>query len=584
MFEGANAFSVAIHLRLVDKVSPGLLGLASHFRTAEGSASRLQSRLVSIGKLAGVGMAMSGVGAGILGAFTPALREAQRFQTEAAKFSLYGMGDKANAEATRFAKSMGVIGSSYVDNMRLITEAQGIFRESGKLGLNAQLEGAKIAAPILAKLNFIESSLGPDQRAAAHTQDLAMLRFIEARGGANDPRTFAGIAEWGFKLSKSSGGVVPWSQLQQLAATSGVAGFNLSQDAIAKLEPVVADLTGGRTGSGLRVAFQRLLGTQRGLPVQAIQEFLKLGLWDPSKVQLKSGGGIKSFIGRPGEVLRDRALFATDPVEFYKRDFLPALAKRFGPAILGDSVQARTERAVETSLIFGPGTASAVFSQLDKLAPAIARSIAAQNKTLGIDPAYHAAQNTLGGQKRAAQKAFHDTLELTGEAVLPMATRAMKAILPALQSVNAFATIPRADVRWDHPGARRPRRGSGGGGHHHQPSGDGSGVEAAGQSLQGRGVRQGDRSDRPQAMPLLGYRARLRGEPDRSHSGGPRRARLCSLSRCGDTGTTLQARCSRGNLKDELGGFFSLGYPPAGAQLLEHDATPGKRQAGAGLD
>ena len=436
MFE---AFAIGVSIRLMDRVTPGLLGMTTHFRKAGAEAEILQAKVAKIGRTMALGTAMTGAGLGIFAALTPALREAERFQTQVAKFSLYGMGDKANAEAVRFAKAMNIVGSSYTDNMRLITESQGIFRESGKLTLVQQLQGAKIAAPILAKLSFIESSLSDDKRASAHTQDLAMLRFIESRGGANDPRTFAGIADWGFKLSKSSGGVVPWSQLQQLAATSGVAGFNLSQDAIAKLEPVVADLTGGRTGSGLRVAFQRLLGTQRGLPVQAISEFLKLGLWDPTKVELKSGGGIKQFLGRPGEVLRDRQLFATDPFEFYRRDFLPALAKKYGPGILGDSVQARTERAVETSLIFGPGTASAVFSQMDKLFPAIARSVAAQNKTLGIDASAKVAGNTFAGQRIAAEKAFRDTLELTGEAILPLATSAMRALLPPLRAIDAFA-------------------------------------------------------------------------------------------------------------------------------------------------
>ena len=437
MFE---AYAVAVRVSLINQVSAGLIGMAGEFRRADIAASIFQRRLDGIKKTMLVGGLQIAAGVGILAAFKPALEQAKLFQNELTRFSLYGMGDQANREAAKFAKSMNVAGSSYVDNMRLMTEAQGIFRESGKRTLAEQLQGAQIAAPILAKLSFIERGLSDDQRSLAHAQDLAMLRFIEARGGANDPRTFASIADWGYKLQQSSGGVVDWSALQQLTATSGAAGYNLSQDAISALEPVIADMKGGRTGSGLRVAFQRLLGTQRGLPKQAVSEFLSLGLWDPSRVQLNGQGGINRFTGDPGSVLRQRTLFATDPVGFYKDVFLPAIAKKYGSKILGDTPEARVERAAEISMVFGPGTASAVFSQIDKLMPAIARSQAAQNRQLGIDQAYNATKNTLSGQQVALAAQFKDVLEATGEVVLPIVVRGLQTLLPVLQSISAFAT------------------------------------------------------------------------------------------------------------------------------------------------
>lgn len=433
-----EAYSVGVRISLINGVSSGLLAMSKDFGKANLAAKELQASVASIRKGLMIGAGLTIAGLGILAMFKPALDEAKRFQTEVAKFSLYGMGDQATREAANFAKSMNIMGSSYVDNMRLMNEAQGIFRESGKRTLAEQLEGAKIATPILAKLAFIESSLDPDQRASRHAQDIAMLRFIEARGGANDPQSFGRIANWGYKLMQSSGNVVDWSQLQQLTATAGVAGFNLTEPAISKLEPVIADLKGGRLGSGLRVAFQRLLGTQRGLPRQAVSEMLSLGLWDPSKVELSSGGGIKRFTGQPGSVLRDREKFATDPVAFYTQDFLPALAKKYGPGILQDTVDAKIKRAVEISMVYGPGTASAVFSQIDKLLPAINRSLQAQSVQQGIDPAYGTVGKTLAGQQLQLRAEFSNLLESTGEAVLPLAVAAMKTLIPMLQAVDVF--------------------------------------------------------------------------------------------------------------------------------------------------
>lgn len=435
MFE---AFAIAVRVHLIDGMTPGLLGLSHGLMGAQRHLGEFETRLQRIRRLAAVGTGLMGLGAGILYSFKPALDEAKKFQTEVARFSLYGMGDAATSEAAKFAKSMNVMGSSYTENMKLINEAQGVFRESGKLNLSEQLEGAKIAAPILAKLSFIESGLSEDLKASRHAQDLAMLRFIESRGGANDPRTFAAIADWGFKLSKSSGGIVDWQQLQRFTATAGAAGFNLTQDAIAKLEPVIADLKGEMTGSGMRVAFQRLLGTQRGLPKQAIQEYLSLGAWDPSKVQLSKSGQIEKFLGRPGDVLNDREKFASAPVDYYMQNFLPMIAKKYGAQILGDSVEAKVQRAAEITMFFGPGTAGSVFSQIDKLMPAIQRSVGAQNKQLGIDPTAKIVAGTFAGKEVILHKKFNDLLEATGEVVLPIAVAGLNTLLPLLTKFSAW--------------------------------------------------------------------------------------------------------------------------------------------------
>jgi hypothetical protein len=434
-----EAYAVSVRVSLINAVSAGLLGMTRQFKTAGVEAAVLQRRLDGIKRSLLVGGLQIGVGVGLLAMFKPALDQAKQFQQLATQFSTYGMGDAANREAVKFAKSMNIMGASYVDAMKLIYESQGVFRESGALSLAQQFEGAKIASPILAKLSFIERGLSGDERSSRHAQDLAMLRFVEARGGANDPRAFAGIADWGFKLSKSSGGIVDWSQLQQMTATAGPMTRTLTQDAFSKLEPVIGDLKGGRVGSGLRVAFQRLLGTQRGLPKQAIQEYLKLGLWDPSKVELNKSGGIKQFLGTPGQVFKGRLDFLSDPVKFFEGTFFPAIAKKYGNQILGNTPEAIAERSVEESMVFGPGTASAVFSQIDKLMPAISRSLAAQNKQFGIDAAYRATGGTLAGKQVDMAAKFKSLLEQTGEVVLPLAVKGLEMLLPPLTWISNWA-------------------------------------------------------------------------------------------------------------------------------------------------
>ena len=432
MFE---AYSVGVKIELLGAgaISAALLGMARDFGRAHGAAAALQTRLNGIKTAFLASGLMIGAGVGILAMFKPALDQAKQFQQLQTQFATqYGLGDAATEQAAKFARAMNVMGTSSVDAMRLINESQGVFR-------SPTLEGAKIAAPLLAKLAFIEAGLGEEERATRHAQDLAMLRFVEARGGANDPRTFSSIADWGFRLSKSSGGIVDWSQLQQLVATAGPMSRTLTQDALSALEPVIADLKGGRVGSGLRVAFQRLLGTQRGLQRQAVAEYLKLGLWDPKKIVLTKQGGIKEFLGAPGDVFRGRLQFMGDPTVFFNKTFLPALARVYGPSILGNTPDAIAKRSVEESLVFGPGTASTEFSQIDKLMPAIQRSLAAQQRTQGIDATYAATGRTLAGKEVALHARFNSLLEQTGEIVLPIAVRALEQLQGPLNWVSTWA-------------------------------------------------------------------------------------------------------------------------------------------------
>lgn len=419
--------------QVLGALSKHLLGIHTQTNQLTGGFNRLKLAI-------GGALAIAG-GVALIGAFKKPLEEAAKYQTQLARFKQFGMADGINAAADKYARATRVMGSSATDMMRYMVEAQGVFRESGALTEQQALLGSRIAAPILAKINFANSSLSDEDRERYSKQDLMMLRFIEARGGANDPATFSRIADWGFKLIQSSGGNINWDQLRGLVKTAGAAGFNLSESAISKLEPVITDMGGGTVGSGMRVAFSRLLGIQRGLPKQAIQEYLSLGLWDPSKVELSSGGGVQRFLGKPGDVLKDREKFATDPVGFYIENFLPAISKKYGQQILGDTVSAKVQRAAEITNVFGPGSAGNVFSQIDKLMPAILRSVAAQNKALGIDASDKNAAQTLRGKEIILQKNWQTLMLQLGDHVLPLAIKGLTFLNRAIEKLSNWAAL-----------------------------------------------------------------------------------------------------------------------------------------------
>lgn len=147
----------------------------------------------------GIGIGTVGLAAG--GAFVPlaitagalyaghALYEsAKDLDTERARFRQLGLSGAQNAEAFNFVDKMRVFGSSKAENMRNFREAQGVFRESGLEGSEA-LEGAKLAAPVLAKLNLLAKAFGGENAEKLQTANMAMLRYVELSGGLKNAET-----------------------------------------------------------------------------------------------------------------------------------------------------------------------------------------------------------------------------------------------------------------------------------------------------------------------------------------------------------------------------------------------------------
>lgn len=370
---------------------------------------------------------MVAAGAGILYLFKRPLEEAKAFQTQVAKFELLGNSAAVNSQAVKFAKSMNIVGTSALDAMRMVTEAQGVFRESGMPGSKA-LEGAKLAAPVLAKIAFATRSMDPDSQARMHSQALDMLRFVEMRGGLTSVTRFNELSNLGYKAIIGSGGNIDWSQLRQFMARGSVAAQGLDDTALfAKLEPIIGELKGGGAGQGLMTAYSRLVGNIRFLPKLAISEYLKLGLWDPSKVVFNSGGGIKTFKGNP---LRDSELFSRDPVAFYEKYVHGYYEKNH---------VSMAERNRENALMFG-NTGGKLFAIIERQLPIIARSVNAFQKTQDLDQAVKTGAKTLGGKEVDLQAKFDNLMLQLGNVALPIAIKGLEWLIPKVKWVGDFLT------------------------------------------------------------------------------------------------------------------------------------------------
>lgn len=419
-----EAYSVAVKLSLINHVSAGLMMISKSLHGTGADVDKLNAKLASIGKQAAIGGAMFGGGLAIAALFKAPLEEAKKYQTEMAKFSLFGMSDQVNAESDRFVKSMNSMGTSITTNLKLFTEAQGVFRESGIGGMQA-LDGAKLAAPILAKIAYATSGLSEESQAKMKTASMSMLRYIEDSGGLKSPQRFGELADAGWRMTQTSGGAVDWEQLRQFKARAGVAAMNMTDDAMAMFEPIITMLKGQTAGFSQRTAYNRLNGIIK-IPNQVAHELVNNGVWDNSKVIWNSQGGIKAFKGNP---LKQADLFSSNSIEFYEKVIMP-MHKKMG--ITTDSAIAQSN-----AMLFG-STGGAMFTLIDKNMEKLHMSLQAQHSALGIDASVAKVHQTLGGKEEEFTAKWRDLMLNLGGAILPMACDALDKLNPRLKALGIW--------------------------------------------------------------------------------------------------------------------------------------------------
>jgi hypothetical protein len=419
-----EAYAVAVKVSLINHVTPGLLSISKGLNHAGMDADKLNSKLMSIGKQAAIGAGLFAGGLAIARVFKAPLDEAKKYQTEMAKFSLFGMSDQVNAESDRFVKSMNSMGASITTNLKLFTEAQGVFRESGIGGMQA-LDGAKIAAPILAKIAYATSGLSEESQAKMKTGSMAMLRYIEDSGGLKSPKRFGELADAGWRMTQTSGGSVDWEQLRQFKARGGVAAMGMSDNAMAMYEPIITMLKGQTAGFSLRTAYNRLNGIIK-IPNQVAHELVKNNVWDGSKVIWNAQGGIKAFKGNP---LKQADLFSSNSIEFYEKVIMP-MHKKMG--ITSDSAIGQSN-----AMLFG-STGGAMFTLIDKNMEKLHMSLQAQNSALGIDASVEKTHQTLGGKEVEFGAKWKDLMLNLGIAILPMVCDGLDKLNPKLKELGIW--------------------------------------------------------------------------------------------------------------------------------------------------
>nr|DAF77213.1 MAG TPA: hypothetical protein [Caudoviricetes sp.] len=349
---------------------------------------------------------------------------AKDLQTEQSRFRLYGMSDAQNRSAYEFAHRMRAYGTSETQAMHFMNEAQGVFRESGETGEHA-LAGAKMAAPFLAKMMAASSILSTEAKSKLEHESMAMLRAVELQGGAKNTNQFAKLADFGFRMTQTSGGQVNWEQIRQMNSIGGVAVQRLAPDTIAALEPIIGEFKGSRFATSLRTAYNRMNGIVK-IPNQAVHELMKAGIWDKSKVELNANGGIKKFLGNP---LVDADEYAQHPAEYYYKHIRPFYDKQG---------YKDTDRDRMNSMFFG-STGGALFSKIDQQEDLIKSAARAFRSALGIDEALEIAKGNATGAEADFKAAWTDFKTEFGKNMLPAITGMLETGAIILRAISGAA-------------------------------------------------------------------------------------------------------------------------------------------------
>lgn len=404
----SDAYKVAVHLSIVDKVSPVLAAFSGRLQRSGQDVSALENKLARLGKMAAAGGVLAGLGVGVLAAAEKFGAAAAEYETIWARMRQMGLGQEQIADARKWAEANDIIGTSLKDRARLFVEAQGAFRESGMTGESA-LDAAKTMMPVLANYTTARKVLGKE---TGEQEELNLNKIVEQMGGLNSSKRAAEIADAVFKASMSSGGMVNARQLRLFKTYAMTASAGLSDRMLfGGLEPIIGEMGGSTAGTGFQTAFNRMNGIMSLAPHLLVKEATKLGLWDSDKVKLTKGGAARFDKGNPlNAQMKD--LMSHDLPGFAAA----ILAKYKTAGITGDADVAR-----ENEILFGR-TGARFFNLLMKQLPVIERSLKAFDQARGINQTVEDNKNAPQMQFLRFEKALESLKTEIGQGVLPVLT------------------------------------------------------------------------------------------------------------------------------------------------------------------
>jgi hypothetical protein len=274
---------------------------------------------------------------------------------------------------------------------------------------------AKKIAPFLAKAEYVATA---NYGGMTDNQLKDLMRFSEMMGGSNPEKIKVWLNAAMRQFAASGGTIMPSEQATYGRRAAG-AMSNLTPAGYFALEPVQQEMRSSGMGTALTSGARAFTNPQiSNFQKQRYTRLAQLGLWDTKKNQMKD------------EFLR---LYETDPYQFFKQVWWPALAKA---GITSDIGITR-----ETTQDF-PRTTGQFGNLLYKNRGKIERNIAQMPLFTDLNTQFGAAQKTESGSQQSLAASWDRLATAFGKLADPAIIKAMDGLSSLLESLANFLSHP----------------------------------------------------------------------------------------------------------------------------------------------
>jgi hypothetical protein len=397
-----DAYKVAVHLSIVDKVSPVLGAFSRQLASAGHDVDALEKKLGRLGQIAKAGGILAGLGVGMLGLLKTPIEEAVKYENALNRFKQMNLGDAINRDADAMARHANAFGNSAAQMMDTIRDLHAAF---------GSYEEAKHFAPLVARLNAANSTIYGKGHEIDEGETRAMAKVIEMRGGTVNEQSFMRQLELIQKMKNATGGVLDAKTLRAFMSTAGLAGRSLSDEGLLKMSGLIVEQGGQKAGTALMSLYQNLVAGRASNKAKARLAELGLG----TLVEERHG----SVGGKAQKSIELRNIVGADelqksPVDWIQHVLLPQLAKK---GITDQTAILKTINDILSNRT-ASGQASITATQL----PVILKDAANAKNAKGVAGTISDAQNSTAGRMMEFHARLADLGRVIGENVLPTLT------------------------------------------------------------------------------------------------------------------------------------------------------------------
>lgn len=381
----------------------------------------------------------SAMGAVAGGAFLHnVLKESSLYQTENARLKVMGVPDTAKKEAFEAGRALKTFGTTIRENTEMVNDGLAVF---------GKISEARMAAPLMAKMKFANSTLFGTSEEEAERQQKDMLRVIDLRGGASNEEEFKKQSNYIQQALNASKGMVNGSEFFKLISHGGTAVKGMNNEALYyKLIPLIQEMKGETLGTSMQMAYNGLV--QGHTDKRSVHNLDRAGLiGDKSKVKFDKNGSAAQI--NPG-ALKGADVFAHDPTEWVRSVMLPSMMKSgvitkslYDHALSGKLSDTERDKLNMETGKFGNSSTGKLLSTISTSLVQIARDSQNASQSATIDGSVSAAKGTAKGQEMGIHAQLTNARLNLGQAIMPTYISLLQKTNTALEKFNGFIT--------DHP-------------------------------------------------------------------------------------------------------------------------------------